>query len=51
MINIHHKTLQDLEFQTVLQQVSEYRVTALGNAKSLEISPFKTKEGLLTELN
>ena len=51
MINIHHKTLQDLEFHTVLQQVSDYCVTDLGNTKSLEISPFKSKEALLNELN
>ncbi len=51
MINIHDKTLQDLEFYTVLQQVSEYCVTALGTDKVLKISPYKTKEELITELN
>jgi len=30
MINIHKKTLQDLEFDTVLQQVSTYCVSNLG---------------------
>ena len=44
MINIHDKTLQDLEFYTVLQQVSEHCVTALGNAKALQIFPYKIKE-------
>jgi DNA mismatch repair protein MutS2 len=51
MINIHDKTLQDLEFYTVLLQVSEYSVTALGNAKILEIRPYKIKEKLQFELN
>lgn len=50
MINIHKKTLQDLEFETVLQQVSEYCVTNLGNKKALEIEPFKDKETLLNAL-
>ncbi|GAA4270370.1 endonuclease MutS2 [Hyunsoonleella aestuarii] len=47
MINIHEKTLQDLEFQTVLQQVSELCITTLGNKKALETVPFKNK-GTLT---
>ncbi len=51
MINIHDKTLQDLEFYTVLQQVSEYCVTALGKNKALNISPYKVKEELVAELN
>ena len=51
MINIHEKTLQDLEFQTVLKQVSELCVTPLGHEKALEILPFKTKEDLVVSLN
>ncbi|WP_295985555.1 DNA mismatch repair protein MutS [uncultured Algibacter sp.] len=50
MIHIHEKTLQDLEFQTVLQQVSELCVTPLGNEKALQISPYKTYEKLLVAL-
>ena len=50
MINIHKKTLQDLEFQTVLEQVSEYCITALGHQAALEISPFKHKEDVMHEL-
>jgi DNA mismatch repair protein MutS2 len=50
MINIHEKTLQDLEFQTVLQQVSELCVTPLGNEKALNISPLKSEEELLVAL-
>ncbi|GAA3606084.1 DNA mismatch repair protein MutS [Flavivirga amylovorans] len=50
MINIHDKTLKDLEFSTVLQQVSEHCVTALGNEKALLTAPYKTKEELLDAL-
>ncbi|QFZ53403.1 DNA mismatch repair protein MutS [Oceanihabitans sp. IOP_32] len=46
MIHIHEKTLQDLEFSTVLQQVSEHCVTPLGHEKALQITPFKHKEDL-----
>ncbi|MEC3907932.1 DNA mismatch repair protein MutS [Tamlana sp. 2201CG12-4] len=51
MINIHKKTLQDLEFQTVLQQVSELCITPLGHAETLKIVPFKVKEELLFSLD
>ncbi|PWH82501.1 DNA mismatch repair protein MutS [Algibacter marinivivus] len=51
MIHIHEKTLQDLEFQTVLQQVSELCITPLGNEKALQISPYKTREELEHALN
>jgi len=50
MINIHKKTLQDLEFATVLEQISEYCVTNLGNKKVLEIEPYQDKERLLIAL-
>ena len=50
MINIHNKTLQDLEFSTVLQQVSEYCVTPIGKTKTLEITPYKDKDILLNAL-
>ncbi|MFI1743821.1 endonuclease MutS2 [Thalassobellus sediminis] len=50
MIHIHEKTLQDLEFPTVLQQVSDHCVTPLGNEKALQISPYKTKDELLFAL-
>ncbi len=50
MINIHKKTLQDLEFSTVLQQVSEHCITDLGNNKALEIQPYKNKDKLLNAL-
>ena len=50
MINIHKKTLQDLEFATVLEQLSKYCVTSLGNQKASEIEPFQYKVTLLNAL-
>ena len=50
MIHIHEKTLKDLEFSTVLQQVSDYCITPLGNESCLCISPYKKKETLLDAL-
>jgi DNA mismatch repair protein MutS2 len=50
MIHIHEKTLQDLEFSTVLKQVSEHCITLLGNEKALQITPFSSKELLLNNL-
>ena len=51
MINIHKKTLQDLEFSTVLQQVSGYCSTNLGKNEALNIQPFKSKEQLQKSLH
>ncbi len=39
MIKITAKTLSDLEFPTVCQQVSQYTVTGSGRSKALEIAP------------
>jgi len=50
MINIHEKTIQDLEFLTVLSQTSDHCITTLGKAKTLTILPFQDKEQLLYEL-
>ncbi len=51
MINIHHKTLQDLEFHTVLQHVEEYCITDLGKNQVKAIIPFFSKTELLHALN
>jgi len=51
MINIHEKTLQDLEFETVLQHVSHYCITNLGKTEVLGIKPFGSKERLLKALD
>ncbi|HMR16151.1 MAG TPA: DNA mismatch repair protein MutS, partial [Mariniflexile sp.] len=50
MIHIHEKTLQDLEFSTVLKQVSDLCITVLGHENALKIEPYKTKETLLVSL-
>lgn len=50
MINIHEKTLKDLEFFTVLNQVSEHCITALGKDATLAILPFPNEEELILEL-
>jgi DNA mismatch repair protein MutS2 len=50
MQNIHPKTLQDLEFPTVLQQISSRCNTELGKEYALEIAPIDDKEALLEVL-
>ncbi|MGB0981303.1 MAG: endonuclease MutS2 [Winogradskyella sp.] len=50
MINIHEKTLKDLEFFTVLEQVSQHTITALGKASVLHIKPYAEEHLLLPEL-
>ncbi|MFL0352662.1 endonuclease MutS2 [Xanthomarina sp. GH4-25] len=49
-IHIHTKTLQDLELQTVLNQVSELCITALGHEKALLIEPYNNNEAVLKAL-
>lgn len=50
MISITDKTLKDLEFNTVLQTISERCNTDIGKQKALEIVPFKEKEMLMNNL-
>ena len=47
MQQIHPKTLQDLEFPTVLTQIALRCNTELGKADALNIVPFKQKEELM----
>ena len=51
MISITQKTLQDLEFNTVLQTISDRCITEIGKQKALEITPFQDKEVLLQALH
>lgn len=51
MISIHPKTLKDIEFNTVLEQVSEFSLTELGKNQILEIVPFESKETIIDALN
>ncbi len=51
MISIHQKTLKDIEFNTVLEQVSEYCLTELGKNEVFNIKPFGSKEETIVALN
>ncbi|MCK6608263.1 MAG: DNA mismatch repair protein MutS [Flavobacterium sp.] len=50
MISITEKTLQDLEFNTVLETIANRCNTDIGEAKAMAITPFKNKEELLINL-
>ncbi len=47
---ITDKTLQDLEFSTVLEQVSEFCISTLGKEAIFKIKPFLKKQQLFFEL-
>ncbi len=49
--NISDKTLQDLEFTTVLTHVADYCISELGKEQVLKISPIKDREELFQELH
>ena len=51
MINIHKNTLKDLEFYSVLEQVSDYAITTLGKQEVLNITPFSSREDCVYALN
>ncbi len=44
MVKITAKTLEDLEFPTICQQIGEQCITDLGKEKALEMVPFKNFE-------
>jgi DNA mismatch repair protein MutS2 len=50
MININEKTINDLQFPTLLETLSSICNTDIGKQKALEIKPFKEKEGLMEAL-
>ncbi len=50
MISITDKTLQDLEFTTVLQTISDRCNTEIGKEKALQIVPINNKELLMDNL-
>ncbi|WP_072315898.1 endonuclease MutS2 [Sinomicrobium oceani] len=50
MHNIHQKTLQDLEFATVLSHIQELCTTEHGKEKALGVLPYNRKEMLFTAL-
>lgn len=50
MKSISNKTLQDLEFNTILEQISDLCTTDSGKDHALRIQPFTNKDFLLAEL-
>ena len=50
MTSITEKTLQDLQFPTVLETISAICNTEIGKQKALEITPFREKEALMDAL-
>lgn len=50
MNKISEKSLQDLEYATVLKQLSDRCNTALGKAEVLTLTPFRKKDELMTSL-
>jgi DNA mismatch repair protein MutS2 len=50
MISITDKTLQDLEFNTILETISAICNTEIGKEKALQITPFSNKELLMNSL-
>ncbi|KAF2337048.1 endonuclease MutS2 [Flavobacterium daemonense] len=50
MISITEKTLQDLQFPTVLETISAGCNTDIGKEKALKITPFRDKETLMQSL-
>ncbi|WP_431157786.1 endonuclease MutS2 [Winogradskyella poriferorum] len=51
MIKIHEKTLKDLEFDLVLEQIKEYAITPLGKEAVLSVLPIEVEAQLLRELD
>jgi DNA mismatch repair protein MutS2 len=49
--NITEKTLQDLEFTTVLEQVATHCISNLGKEKTMLIQPISNRKKLFFELN
>ena len=50
MISITEKTLDDLQFPTILNTIASHCVTDLGKEKALQILPFKEKHALMNAL-
>ncbi|WP_121965927.1 DNA mismatch repair protein MutS [Myroides sp. N17-2] len=50
MTSINTKTLQDLEFNTVLETISALCTTEAGKEAAMEICPFKTEAGTMRAL-
>ncbi|MCH9660345.1 MAG: DNA mismatch repair protein MutS, partial [Bacteroidetes bacterium] len=51
MIRIDSKTLLDLEFPSVLAQISTVAITDLGKQRIADISPFSSEKNITPELH
>jgi DNA mismatch repair protein MutS2 len=51
MIRIDNKTLEDLEFPSVLEQISEFCVSEPGSQKVISITPFESADLISPELH
>ncbi|WGH75778.1 DNA mismatch repair protein MutS [Tenacibaculum tangerinum] len=49
--SISEKTLQDLEFTTVLEQVATHCISSLGKEKTMQIQPISNQKNLFFELH
>ena len=50
-MNIPNKTTVDLEFQTLLEQISSFAVTSIGKEEILNLSPINEKDEIDYQLN
>lgn len=50
-MNISEKTLQDLEFSTVLQHISEFCISGLGKERIFDTKPIHSRKQLFKELH
>ena len=51
MIKISKKTLQDLEYESVVKQIAELNITSLGKTKILNTVPFSNRNEVSNSLN
>ena len=51
MQQIHHKIIEDLEFNTLLVYLSQLAITDLGKDKILQIKPFTDRDKIITYLS
>mgnify|MGYP000736768747 FL=1 len=51
MIKISKKTLQDLEYESVVEQIAELNITSLGKTKILNTVPFSNRNEVSRSLN
>ena len=50
MINISKKTLQDLEYESVILQIAAHNVTTLGKSEVLNTVPFSKRDDVINRV-